>query len=105
MMSVKMAEQLKNYVSGDEATYDKIRALVAKEIKDSGSSIIDFEGQTRLSPSIAYNAFGKLVDSFGPNVFENLTFKNDSSDLQKRIESAIARRVRVLQAEGKFTAS
>jgi len=78
-----------------EKVREQIRAAFAK------ASIVKIDlGKLRsLSPSFAYEAFGKLVDEYGENLLQKLQFTNDQLDLKSRIVDALQRRRRVLGSQ------
>ena len=71
-------------------------------ISDNTSEVfIDMSNLESLSPSFAYEAFGKLVDDFGIVIKERLRFVNDDLNLSRRIIDALIRRSSVRAAENK----
>lgn len=80
-----------------------IREEIAQSIENEASAIIeiDMKGLESLSPSFAYEAFGKLVDQFGSAIKERLIFTNDELNLSRRILDAFVRRASVRAAESK----
>lgn len=74
---------------------ESIREKLLEELKEGVILEIDFINTKSLSPSFAYESFGKLADKFGENIFHMITFKNDSFGLSKRVTDAISRRLLV----------
>lgn len=58
---------------------------------------VDLARMRSLSPSFAYEAFGKLVDTYGKDVRSRLNFINDPLNLKSRIFAAIDRRSQVIK--------
>ena len=77
-----------------------LRADILNILRSPENTVeIDFLGMRSLSPSFAYEAFGKLVDDLGETVIKRLNFNNDTLDLKQRIQDAISRRKNVIQAQ------
>lgn len=72
---------------------EKILAALASE----PDVTVDMSHMRSLSPSFAYEAFGKLYDIFGDSITTKLKFINDEKNLQQRIYSALNRRKEVLR--------
>ena len=58
---------------------------------------IDMSSIRSLSPSFAYEIFGKLIDEFRENVVEYIHFTNDERQLSDRIKAAFDRRKLILK--------
>ena len=69
----------KDDLTASEDKWDELVANISESLKKNGSVEINFEGVERLTPSLAYNAFGRLVDSFGKDVLKNLKTANSPS--------------------------
>lgn len=78
----------------------RVRAQVESLLNVHNAITIDLSSARSLSPSFAYLAFGLLYDSFKDSLPGRLQFVNDSSHLSTRVYDAIARRKRILTAEG-----
>lgn len=64
-----------------------------ESILDSGKDcLIDLGDMRSLSPSFAYEVFGKLFDKYGDSILRRINFQNDRRDLSSRIVDAIKRR-------------
>ena len=74
---------------------------IVKVLEREGKISMDLEGVESLSPSFAYEAFGKLVDRFGPSIESKIYFENDPFRLSTRIKEAIERRKRVVEANAR----
>jgi hypothetical protein len=77
---------------------DFVRSRVKEALARSQDLEIDLSKLRNLSPSFAYEAFGKLVDDFGAEVKNRFKFINDDIGLSQRILDAIERRNRVVSA-------
>ena len=89
-------------------TDDNWENLVSKmtdSLNKTGCVEINFEGVERLTPSLAYNTFGRLVDSFGKDVLQKIKITNDHKKLSSRIEAAINKRHLILQEERRGSAA
>ncbi len=80
-----------------ELLKEKLKAALESEVQSV--EVVDLSNMRSLSPSFAYEAFGKLYDIFGESVVKRLKFTNDSRDLHKRILSALDRRREVLRLQ------
>lgn len=84
-------------LTGEESAkgvYERIAETLDRE----GQVAVDMEGIQSLSPSFAYEAFGKLVDRFGSTVDKKIRFENDPFSLSTRVTQALDRRKRVVEA-------
>jgi hypothetical protein len=76
-----------------ETVREKVKtALIANRTVE-----VDLANLRSLSPSFAYEAFGKLFDEFGEGVIERLVFTNDPRGLKSRIVNALQRRREILR--------
>jgi len=80
---------------------EKIKAHFLNLLKERDSIVIDMVSMKSLSPSFAYEAFGKLFDEFGDSIKRRLIFVNDKLKLQERIKKAIERRALMKESEKK----
>ena len=97
---------LKEYLEEGRGTLSfhdtkKIGDDLKKQLEANGGIIIlDFQGLRALSPSFAYNCFGKVYDT--PEGLEkllsNIQARNDERNLFQRVTSAVQRRIGVLVA-------
>ena len=75
---------------------EELRHKLSILLKDNERIYMDFAGLKSLSPSFAYEAFGKLVDQMGLSVANRIVARNDERQLFSRISEAFARRNRVV---------
>ena len=104
-MEVETKEQLvlKSYLETGRGTLSdhSIEAIKndLKTIFDAeGTILLDFEGIRAMSPSFAYNCFGKMYDSKDEleNFLNNVEVSNDSRNIYRKIEEAVQRRIMFL---------
>ena len=84
------------------SSHDKpetVREQVKSALAANGPVEVDLANMRSLSPSFAYEAFGKLYDDFGDQVAERLVFKNDPRGLHTRILNALLRRREILRPQ------
>lgn len=74
-----------------------LKEKILNTLRTEREVTLDMANMRSLSPSFAYEAFGKLYDVFGDDIQSRLKFVNDERDLQKRIFSALDRRKEVLR--------
>ncbi|MEO5971305.1 MAG: STAS-like domain-containing protein [Bdellovibrionia bacterium] len=87
-------------LSGEEHARD-VYVRIVQALEREGQVDMDMGGIESLSPSFAYEAFGKLVDRFGPTVNNKIRFENDPLHLSIRIVQALERRKRVVEINAK----
>jgi hypothetical protein len=80
--------------SVDEDDLIELSHLIIQKINKIDIVYVDLKNIRSLSPTFAYEAFGKLVDKI-PNVINRLRFLNDSRKLRDRILTAIQRRQKI----------
>ena len=78
-----------------------IKTHLLNLLKERDKVVIDMISMKSLSPSFAYEAFGKLFDEFGDSIKKRLFFINDNLKLQERIKKAIDRRSLLKESEKK----
>lgn len=76
---------------------DSLRAALRNALLSNQAIEVDLSGLRGLSPSFAYEAFGKLVDEFGANVLSRFLFINDQLHLEDRVRDAVSRRLEILK--------
>ena len=86
--------------SGKDKT-EIIKTHFLNLLKEQDNVTIDMVSMKSLSPSFAYEAFGKLFDEFGDSIKKRLVFINDKLKLQERILKAIERRALMKESEKK----
>lgn len=75
-----------------------VRKLIIESLNEADALELDLANVRSLSPSFAYEVFGKLVDIYGSDVESKIIFINDIANLKTRILDAIHRRSKVLSA-------
>ena len=99
-MTIHVYEELtKNGMSGNlsgETSPTQLQTLIKDSLEKFQVVSIDLKSIQSISPSFAYETFGKLVDFFGAKVEDRLRFENDPLNFQKRIFEAIRRRAQVI---------
>jgi hypothetical protein len=81
------------YVSIKPQFQEQIRTHIIERLRRVGFAKIDLSGIRSLSPSLAYEVFGKLVDESDLKIDKSkIQFLNDERGLSDRIWDAIDRR-------------
>jgi hypothetical protein len=93
-----LVEQIRRAPNSDDLPR-KVRAEIELRLSKHPVIVIDLLNMRSLSPSFAYEVFGKLVDSLGDGVIKRLSFVNDPMDLQSRIIEALKRRHQVVKTQ------
>ena len=87
-------EILNSSISIDDLT--KLRNHLIQKLQNSNVVYIDLSNLRSLSPSFAYEVFGKLADKL-EGLEDKLKYSNDKRNLKTRILNALSRRKNVLQ--------
>lgn len=95
---IKIVEYLEEDSFTGSTANNKLKALLDESLSTHNDLVVDFLNVKSLSPSFAYEHFGKLVDKYGSHVLSKIKFVNDPLDLGKRVVDAIQRRIRVVAA-------
>jgi hypothetical protein len=85
-----------NKATGSEDA-DSVRGALKEHLSKYSCIIIDLSNTRSLSPSFAYNVFGKLYDDLKEDFDTRVRFINDNRSLKVRIDDAILRRIQVLK--------
>lgn len=80
--------------SGIDAT-EHVRKKILSVLDKTETLEIDLGSIRNLSPSFAYNVFGKLFDQLGDSLLERVDFVNDVRNLKSRITEAVERRRKI----------
>ncbi|XGC81061.1 STAS-like domain-containing protein [Bdellovibrio bacteriovorus] len=90
------SEQSKGQATGMDKP-QAVKEMLKSALEKDAEVTLDMSNMRSLSPSFAYEAFGKLYDIFGDSINSRLKFVNDERNLQERIYSALNRRKEVLR--------
>ena len=82
-----------------EDAWKELHENVSSLLLNNPTIVVDCEDVFKVTPSLAYVVFGKLVDKFGEKVFEKLEIINDRVKFHTKIKNAIEKRVLVLNSQ------
>lgn len=94
MAQLLSKENMEISASGIDAT-ESVRSRILQKLEAAEILEIDLGTTRSLSPSFAYNVFGKLYDKLGDTLLSRLDFVNDSRNLKSRIIEAVERRRKI----------
>ena len=92
---------LKDYLSAEELDLNKIRSALKKQFDEDQNFTIDLSGVRAVSPSFAYQCFGRLYDKKSEleKLLDRIDIVNDNFNFKDKIIKAIRRRIMVLSEE------
>lgn len=97
MLRTYLSEEDKGMLSSN-CDIESMRSDLKKSFEASGKVVIDFTGVRSVSPSFAYECFGKMYDTKDnlEKLLGNIEVRNDERNLFQKVEKAIQRRIMVL---------